>query len=50
MKCFGLLLTALTMTGVASAAVAVPEIDGNSVVSGVALISGVLLVARGRRK
>ncbi len=50
MKYAGILLTFLGMAAFASASVSVPEIDGSSLVSGVTLISGALLIARGRRK
>lgn len=51
MKLIGLLVTFLAMAAFAAAVPApVPEIDANSVATGVALISGALLVARGSRK
>ncbi len=50
MKILGMLVTFLAMTLFASAAVSAPEIDANSVATGIALVSGALLVARGRRK
>jgi len=50
MKHFGALLVLMAMAGTAMAGVATPEIDGNSAASAVALISGGLLVLRGRRK
>jgi hypothetical protein len=50
-KAIGLLLLTL---GTAAAALAIPipspEIDGGSAISALALISGALLVIRGRRK
>ncbi|MEO8098400.1 MAG: hypothetical protein ABI811_11925 [Acidobacteriota bacterium] len=50
MKYVGMLLTLLAMAGFASAALAAPEIDGSSLVSGVVLASGAVLIARGRRR
>ena len=50
MKYTGILLTFLGMATFASAVSPVPEIDGSSLVSGVTLISGALLIMRGRRK
>jgi LPXTG-motif cell wall-anchored protein len=49
-KCMALVLLMLGVAGAASAVVRVPEIDPGSAVSGLALISGALLVIRGRRK
>ncbi len=50
MKILGMLVTFLAMALFAAAGVNVPEIDANSVATGIALVSGGLLVARGRRK
>lgn len=50
MKFVGMFVTLLAVAGFASATPAVPEIDGNSIATGIALVSGALLVARGRRK
>ncbi len=50
MKILGMLVTFLAMTLFAYAVTPVPEIDANSVATGIALVSGALLVARGRRK
>ena len=49
MKFAGMILTFLGMATFASAAIA-PEIDGSTLTTGVTLIAGALLVARGRRK
>jgi hypothetical protein len=49
LKTLGLLLLAIGMSGAAMAAT-VPEIDPSSGVSALALLSGALLVIRGRRK
>lgn len=50
MKALGLITLILGTAVFASAAVLVPEIDGSSLATGIALVSGALLVARGRRK
>jgi hypothetical protein len=51
MKLIGMLLIALSVTGVLAAQTApVPEIDGQSLGSGLVLVSGLLMVARGRMK
>jgi uncharacterized protein YccT (UPF0319 family) len=49
-KVLGLLTLMLGTAVFASAITAVPEIDGSSLATGIALVSGALLVARGRRK
>jgi hypothetical protein len=48
-KFFGMMLLLVGAAGVASAS-AVPEIDAGSATSAVALLSGVLLIIRGRRR
>ena len=52
MKLLASLLTLMAMAGFATAqsTAPVPEIDGSSIASGLALVSGALLVLRGRRK
>ena len=51
MKILGMLLTALSVACILSASPApVPEIDGQSLGSGLVLASGLLMVARGRNK
>lgn len=52
MKLFGLVLLLMGITGFASAGeiTVVPEISPVSAVGGLALLSGALLVIRGRRK
>ena len=51
MKHFGLVVMILGCAGFAFAGVvSTPEIDANSAVSAIALVSGGLLVLRGRRK
>lgn len=48
-KIVGMALLVIGVSGVAMAVPAVPEIDAGSGVSALALISGALLVIRGRR-
>jgi hypothetical protein len=50
MKAFGLFLMMTGMASFAFAGLSSPEIDGNTATSAVALISGGLLVLRGRKK
>jgi hypothetical protein len=51
MKIFGMMLLVVGMSGAAMALVSsVPEIDASSGVSAVALLSGALLVIKGRWK
>jgi len=50
MKTFGRIVIFLGATTFAFAGNVAPEIDGNTAASAVALISGGLLVLRGRRK
>ena len=52
MKLLGLVIAMAAMAGLALAAETfpAPEIDGSSIATGIALVSGALLIARGRRK
>jgi hypothetical protein len=51
MRLAGFILTFLSLASVAMASVVpAPEIDGQSLGSGLVLISGLLMVARGRKK
>lgn len=50
MKLLGIALMFVAVAGFAQATVAVPEIDPGSAGSALALLSGALLVIRGRRK
>ena len=51
LKLTGMIVTLLAVASFAFATdVQTPEIDANSVGTGLALLSGVLLIARGRRK
>ena len=51
MKILGTAVWFLAVTALASAVAApVPEIDGSSVATGIVLVCGALLIARGRRK
>ena len=50
MKLFGIALMFVGVAGFAQAVAAVPEIDPGSAGSALALLSGALLVIRGRRK
>ncbi len=50
MKFAGIILTFLGLASFAFAGTAVPEIDGSSLVSGLTLVSGALLIARASRK
>jgi hypothetical protein len=50
MKHLGALTILLAMAGTAMAGITTPEIDSNTAASAVALVSGGLLVLRGRRK
>jgi hypothetical protein len=51
MKLTGLLLILISLAGsVLATSVDAPEIDGQSLGSGLVLISGLLMVARGRSK
>ena len=49
MKTLGTILLFLSVYGVASASVTVPEIGAESCVSALTLLSGAVLVIRGRR-
>ncbi len=51
MKAFGMIVVMLGTASFAFAGItAVPEVDGNTAAAAVALVSGGLLVLRGRRK
>jgi hypothetical protein len=50
MKIAGMVLLVIGMSGLAFAPPAVPEIDPGSGLNAVALLSGALLVIRGRRR
>jgi LPXTG-motif cell wall-anchored protein len=51
MKILGVVVTFLGMAGFAQATIViVPEIDATSAAAGIALVSGALLIIRGRRK
>jgi hypothetical protein len=50
MKIAGMTLLCIGISGVASAAFATPEIDPASGASALALLSGALLMIRGRRR
>jgi hypothetical protein len=50
MKALGMMLLLVGMGGILAAVPAVPEIDGASAGSAVALLSGALLVFQSRRK
>lgn len=51
LKLTGFLMMLLALAGAASAEIApVPEIDGSTVVSGVALVCGAILIARSRKR
>jgi hypothetical protein len=50
MKTVGLVLMLLAAAGMAVAQQEAPEIDGQSLGSGLVLISGLLMVARGRMR
>jgi hypothetical protein len=50
MKIIGTMLLVVGTVATASAARSVPEIDANSVVSALALLSGSLLMLKSRRK
>jgi hypothetical protein len=50
MKIAGIMIVMLGMASFAFAGTAAPEIDANSAASAIALISGGLLVLRGRSK
>jgi hypothetical protein len=50
MKLFGIALMFVGVAGFAQAVATVPEIDPGSAGSALALLSGALLVIRGRRK
>ena len=50
MKITGLFLLAIGMATVVSAGTAAPEIDAATGINAVALLSGVLLIIRGRKR
>ena len=51
MKLLGLVIAMAAIAGLALAQTQpVPEIDGSSIATGIALVSGALLIARSRRK
>jgi hypothetical protein len=50
MKTIGSFLILISVAGSAMATATVPEIDGQSLGSGFVLVSGLLMIARGRRK
>ena len=50
MKIFSAVILLVGLAGSALAGVEVPEIDANSAAAAIALVSGGLLVLRGRRK
>jgi len=50
MKIAGMMLLVIGMSGWASATIAVPEISSGSAVSALALLSGAVLVVRGKTK
>lgn len=50
MKAVGMMLLMVSVMTAAHASITVPEIDGGSAASAVALLSGALLVLRSRRK
>jgi hypothetical protein len=50
MKVFGTLVVLLGTASFAFAGETAPEIDGNTASAAIALVSGALLVLRGRRK
>jgi hypothetical protein len=50
MKLAGMILLALGIASVASAGTSAPEIDAATGVNALALLSGVLLVIRGRKR
>jgi len=49
-KTIGMLMILIAVAGSAMAVTAVPEIDGSSAVSAVALLSGGFLMIRGRKR
>ena len=50
LKAIGVIVIALGMAGLAFAPTSIPEVDPGSLVSPLALISGAILVLKGRRR